>query len=587
MKSAYFLIVTLALAGAAGAQIPAKDARNGPYKSGRMHLEMPVYKTLPEWEARAAHLRKQILASAGLLPLPERTPLHPQVFGKLEREGYSVEKVLLETMPGYYLGGNLYRPAGKSGKFPGIASPHGHWDYGRLENTSVVSVPGRCINLARQGFVVFSYDMLGYDDTIQTPHDFGGQREDLWSFNALGLQLWNSMRAIDFLQSLPEVDAERIAVTGASGGGTQTFLVSAVDPRVKFAAPVNMISAIMQGGTCESAPGLRLGTFNVEIGALMAPRPLLMVSASGDWTRNTPKDEFPAIQSIYKLYGKPELVETVQIDSPHNYNQQSREAVYTFLNRFVLGPKDHALVTEQRFRVEKLQDLLALSNRKLPDNALDYDGLVAQWISAAKRQNDLTAAPSFRERLRVALAAEWPSQVLSEKDGHRIVLGRAGKGDRVPGFWSPGKGAAALAVHPDGSEAARATPEAVEWMRSGRPLLAIDAYQTGLAAAPREAPGRQHLIFNKSDPANRVQDILTALKFLSELGGGPVTLIGFGDAGIWSVFAAAVAEEPVKVKVNLTSFHGEDDDFIQRFFVPGIQRAGGLKAALSLAKATH
>ena len=211
-------------------------------------------------------------------------------------------------------------------------------------------------------------------------------------------------------------------------------------------------------------------------------------------------------------------------------------------------------------------------------NVHRYYFLRAQWISAAKKQNDLSAAESLRERLKLALAAEWPSQVLSEKAGHRIVLGRAGKGDRVPGFWSPGKGAGALVVHPEGSEAGRATAEAVEWMRSGRPLLAIDAYQTGRAVEPREALGKQHLIFNKSDAANRVQDILTGLKFLSGSGAGPVTLIGYGDAGVWCVFAAAVAESPVEVKVDLASFHGDDSDFIQRFFVPAIQRAGGLQA---------
>ena len=371
-------VIPIALAAGAAAQIPAHDARNGALPDTRTHLQMPVYSTLPEWEARAAQLRKQILAAAGLMPLPERTPLHPQVFGRVERQGYSVEKVLLETMPGFYLGGNLYRPLGKSGKFPGIASPHGHWDYGRLENTALVSVPGRCINLARQGYVVFSYDMVGYDDTIQTPHDFGGQREDLWSFGALGLQLWDSMRAIDFLQSLPDVDSERIAVTGASGGGTQTFLVSAVDPRVKFAAPVNMISAIMQGGACESAPGLRLGTFNVEIGALMAPRPLLMISASGDWTHNTPKEEFPAIQSIYKLYGKPELVESVEIDSPHNYNKDSREVMYRFFARYVQGEKDPNVVeknflqwknsrTSSRSTIESSQRMRSITTLSSPN----------------------------------------------------------------------------------------------------------------------------------------------------------------------------------------------------------------------------
>jgi hypothetical protein len=578
------VLINALLAAGALAQIPAHDARNGSLPSGKTHFEMPVYKTLADWEARASHLRKQILSAAGLMPLPERTPLHPQIFGRLERQGYSVEKVLLETMPGFYLGGNLYRPLGKAGNFPGVASPHGHWDYGRLENTPTVSVPGRCINLARQGYVVFTYDMVGYDDTIQTPHEFGGPREDLWSFNPLGIQLWNSMRVIDFLQSLPDVDGERIAVTGASGGGTQTFLISAVDSRVKFAAPVNMISAIMQGGVCESAPGLRLGTFNVEIGALMAPRPLLMVSASGDWTKNTPHDEFPAIQSVYKLYGKPELVESAQVDAPHNYNRQSREIVYSFFARHVLGEKDPSRFAEKNFRVEKPQDLLALLNRKLPDNAVTYDGLVEQWIRAAKRQNDLSDRDSLRERLTLALAAEWPSQVLSEKDGERIVLGRAGKGDRVPAIWTTGSGPAIMIVHPEGAEAARKTPEAQAWIREGRSLLTIDAYQTGRAVEPREAADKQHLIFNKSDAANRVQDILTGLKFLSHEN-QPVILVGYGDAAIWCVFAGAVAPSPVKVRADLTSFRGDDSDFIQRFFVPAIQRAGGLQAAVLLTNA--
>src|SRR5262249_12301793 len=152
----------------------------------------------------------------------------------------------------------------------------------------------------------------------------------------------------------------------------------------KVAAPVNMISAIMQGGPCESAPGLRLGTFNVEIGALMAPRPLLMVSASGDWTRNTPKDEYPAIRAIYALYDKADLVESVQIDAPHNYNQQSREAVYRFFGKNILHDPDPTRFAEKRFQVEKLQDMLALHNRKLPENALNYDQLVDHWIAAAK-----------------------------------------------------------------------------------------------------------------------------------------------------------------------------------------------------------
>ena len=115
------------------------------------------YASSGEWQSRAAYLREHILASAGLVPMPERTPLRPSVFDEVKHADYSVSKAYFEALPGFFVTGNLYRPVG-DGPFPAILSPHGHWTYGRLENTPIVSVPGRAINLARQGFVVFTYD---------------------------------------------------------------------------------------------------------------------------------------------------------------------------------------------------------------------------------------------------------------------------------------------------------------------------------------------------------------------------------------------------------------------------------------------
>src|SRR5205085_10622604 len=204
----------LFLTSALFAQVPSQDSRNTNIPNTDTHFTMPVYKTRAQWEARAAKLRKQILFAAGLEPMPERNPLTPQIFGRIENNDYSIEKVLLQTLPGYYLGGNLYRPLGKSGKFPAVLTPHGHWTYGRLEHTELASIPARSINLARQGYVVFAYDMVGYNDTTQTPHAFGNPREQLWSFGPLGLQLWNSIRSLDFLHSLPDVDGDKIAMTG-------------------------------------------------------------------------------------------------------------------------------------------------------------------------------------------------------------------------------------------------------------------------------------------------------------------------------------------------------------------------------------
>jgi hypothetical protein len=565
--------------------IPANDARNTNIPNTDTHFSPPVYKTLAQWEARRAYLRKQILSAAGLLPLPVRNDLHAQIFGRIENRDYSIEKVLIETLPGYYLGGNLYRPLkpAPAGGFPAVVSPHGHWNYGRLEHTTLASIPARAINLARQGYVVFAYDQVGYNDTIQTPHEFGGAREDLWGFGPLGVQLWNGIRAVDFVESLPEVNREKIGATGASGGATQTFLLAAVDDRIKFSAPANMISAIMQGGAmCENAPNLRVDTFNVEIGAMMAPRPMLMVSATGDWTKNTPTEEFPAMRAIYALYDKAANVETLHLDAPHNYNQQNREAMYRFFGKHVLDETDAAKFKEKSIRVEKLQDMLALHNRTLPANALTLDGLDAEWVRMAKAQAAALAQDrnALREMLSYSLLAEWPAEVLSQVEGERILLGRPGKADRVPGIWLKGKGQAALVVSPDGAAAARKSPEVARLVAAGRPVLMIDAFQTGSAVAPRDRSGKFFTAFNKTDDANRVQDILTALAWIKT----PNTeLVGTGKAGVWCLFAAAVAGQPVQLKADLSGFNGTDRDFLDRFSVPGIQRAGGLQAARILA----
>jgi dienelactone hydrolase len=553
------------------AQIPQVDSRNTNVPNTDTHFAMPAYRTLAEWEAHKQKLRAQILFAAGLTPMPEKNPLHPVVFGRIERSGYSIEKVYLETLPGYYLGGNLYRPLGRAGKFPGVLAPHGHWDYGRLEHQPLISVPLRCINLARQGYVVFSYDMVGYNDTIQTPHDFGGPREQLWGFGPLGLQLWNSIRALDFLESLADVDPQRLAVTGESGGGTQTFLLAAVDDRVKYDAPVNMISGIMQGGgQCENAPGLRLDTFNVEIGAMMAPRPMLMIAATGDWTKNTPREEYPSVRSIYELYDRAANLEMVQIDAPHNYNQASREAMYSFFGKRILG-ESKEVKEAAGIHVEKLQDMLVWHDRPLPANALTYDQLLEQWIAAAKKQNEATHDPAvLRDRLNLALGTEWPEQVLSERAGDRIVLSRQGKGDRLSGIWIGSGVPSVVVVDPNGAEAARKS--------AGNSALLLTVFQTGDALAPRDRSKPYFLTFNRSDDANRVQDILTALAYLKQQGAQDLRIAASGKAAIWAHFAAAMAPFRVVLDAKIDGFEGQDQDFLDQFFVPGIQRAGGVLA---------
>ncbi len=571
-------------------QALAQDRRNTNIPNTDTHFVMPDYATLPQWEGRREQLRKQILSAAGLLPLPEKTPLNPQVFGRIERKEYSIERVLLETLPGYFLAGNLYRPLGRPGKHPAVLTPHGHWTYGRLEHTPEFSGPLLGINLARQGYVAFAYDMVGWNDTVQTPHAIGGPREQQWSIGPHGFQLWNSIRAVDFVESLEDVDGSRIAVTGASGGGTQTFLLAAVDGRIGAAAPVNMVSAIMQGGCpCENAPGLRVGAFNVEVASLFAPKPLLLVAATGDWTRHVPKEEYPAIRRIYGLHGNADRVETIQFEADHNYHRGSREAVYRFFGKHFLGESDASKLAERDAHVEKLQDMLALHNRRLPGSAATYDGLFEHWRTASRRQIEaITDLGRLRELLAASLGTEWPEQVTSERDGERVVLSRPGKGDRVPALWIPGEGPAALVVHEEGAEAARKTWDVRRLVTAKRAVLAIDAFQTGAAVEPRDRSHEFFLTFNRSDDANRVQDILTALAYLRSRRLGKIELFGLGKAAVWSLFAAAVApQHDLKLVADFKDFAGSDEDFAARFFVPGIQRAGGMKTALLLTDAVR
>jgi dienelactone hydrolase len=565
------------------AQPPAQDVRNTRTPDTDTHFALRTYATRAEWEKRKAQLRKQILSAAGMFPMPERTPLHPLVFGRTENRDCTIEKVLLETMPGYYLGGNLYRPLHDTGKHPAVLNPHGHWTYGRLENEPLDSGPSFGISLARQGYVVFAWDMVGYNDTLQTPHAFGGAVEELWSFGPFGLQMWNAMRALDFVASLDDVDAARIAMAGASGGGTQTMMLAAVDDRLQFAAPVNMVSAIMQGGdVCENAPGLRIGTNNVEVASMFAPKPMLLVSATGDWTRNTPKEEFPAIRAIYDLYDQGRNVETMQLDAPHNFNQPNREAVYRFFGQRILGEAAGKKFAENGPHLEMLQNMLALQGRSLPANALSYAQIFEQWKRMAEAQRGSASAGTLRDALRLALAAEWPEKVESRREGEGIVLSRAGAGDRVPGVWFEGKGAPAFIVDPGGAAAARLTPAFREIRAAGRPVLLIDAFQTGTAVAPRNREVRNFLTFNASDDQCRVQDILTGLAYLHLGHADGIELIGIGKAGIWAQFAAAVAPVGVKLRLVGTVFGGSDEDFMRDFAVPGIQRAGGWKVAQGL-----
>ncbi len=553
MKSLAILLMTLF----AGAALPAASrtplaaqaaAPQTVYRTLDDRFDPPQFTSAQEWNVRRAYLREHVLASAGLLPMPEKTPLHPEIFGEIKKADYTVAKVYFESLPGFFVTGNLYRPIG-DGPFPAVLSPHGHWAYGRLENTSLNSGPGRAINLARQGFVVFTYDMVGYNDSQQVPHTFSGPREYLWGLSLSGLQLWDSIRALDFLETLPYVRRDAIAMTGESGGGTQTFLASAVDDRIAVSVPVNMISLHMQGGClCENPPGLRLDTTNVEIAATIAPRPLLMISATGDWTAETLEKEYPAVRAIYKLFDAEDRVQAVRITADHNYNKDSREAMYGWMARWLQQKPAGVRVAERSFTPESIPNLLVFHGRALPPNAVDVAHLTDNWIAAAKQQLSSGDPKVFQAALRHSLGFA----------GESAAALAAPPSVKGPGY--------VLVDKPD-PDLERALSKA------GVKVAAIAFTKFDADAA---AKVHHFDTYNRTEASQRVADIVAAVR--AHPG---AAVVAEGDAALAAILAAAIVPIPLAV-LDVAFDTSSDAAFVEHLYIPGLRRAGDLQTAAAM-----
>jgi dienelactone hydrolase len=331
------------------------------------------------WEDRADMIREGIIEGMQLDKMPDISGNFNVVINNTrEMDGYIVENIAIESFPGFYITGNLYRPTVKQEKYAAILSPHGHLSNKRFTHY----MQKRGAVLARMGAIVFAYDMVGYGESTQVNH-----RMPI----ALLLQTYNSRRVLDYLLSRPDVDPNRIGMTGGSGGGTQTFVLTAIDDRITASAPVVQVSAHFFGGcVCESGMPIHKSedhqTNNVEIAALCAPRPLLLVSNGNDWTRNTPRVEYPYIQSVYALYDAEHKAEHVHLPGEkHDYGYSKRVAAYNFFSHHLnlssgRVPYDNGY--KEDFVEILLQDYLKVWNEEnlRPDNLLEGDEAVMNYL---------------------------------------------------------------------------------------------------------------------------------------------------------------------------------------------------------------
>jgi hypothetical protein len=652
-------------------KLPA-DARLSPPKDLDGYFPFAVPKSKEEWAKRAEQVRRQMLVSQGLWPMPTKTPLNPVIHGKIDQGDYTIEKVYFESFPGFFVSGSLFKPKKIDGKVPGLLHPHGHWANGRFHDKGLDAVKqeikigaekyeeggrnplqARAVGAARLGCIVFLYDMIGYADCQQLSfdlvHRFGKQRPDMndpHSFgffsplaeshlqSVMGLQTWNSIRALDFLLTLPEVDPQRIGISGASGGGTQSFMLAAVDDRVSLAFPAVMVSTAMQGGcTCENACVLRVDTGNIEFAALFAPKPLGLTAAD-DWTKEMRSKGFPELKAHYTLMGAPDNVFLLdRTDFGHNYNLVSRLAYYEWLNKhFKLG-HESPIVEQDYPRLDADKLTVWDAEHPKPAGGDDFERKLAKyWHDDAQKQlaavapKDAASLKKWREvagggidailgrRLAGKDEIEWVNLKESPQGDSVRFLGtlkNKARGEEVPVLfflpknwdrqvviWLSEQGKGGL-VNEDGSP----TAEVQKLLDAGVSVCGVDLLfqgeslesgtpvtKTRKVANSREFAGYtfgyNHTLF-----AQRVHDVLSVVGYIKHddaHSAEQIHLIALDGTGPIAAAALAKCEGAIaKAAIDTHGFRFAGvSDYLDVNFLAGGAKYGDLPGILALAAPT-
>ncbi len=584
----------------------------------------PKITSAAAWRERAQEIRDQALTSCGLLPMPPKTPLNPKITGRIDRDGYSVEKVSFESMPGVYVAGNLYRPRGQgAGPFAATINPHGHAEEGRVADTKDFSAPARCISQARHGIIAFTYDMVGYVDTAQfnatlaashpgrrpnyDPHSatFGQPTNLYWNITLMGLQTWNTVRALDFLESLPDVDRKRLGSTGESGGGTQTFMLGAIDDRLAIQAPIVMVSHSMQGGCrCENAPGLRIRYSNMEVAASAAPRPQFLVAATGDWTKTTDTIEGPSIEWIYQLAGAGDRFGWKIFEAPHNYNLRTREAVYGFLGQTLRPDAFPNGWQEAPYTKEPDASLLVFPNHTYPAGA-KTEGEALHYLIQNAEQNRAALMKPEGAGLRTRLLATTlqiraedidpagfmeTSTASNAKLGFQLTRHETADGVRVA-LYQPAKAKRRpmlIVAEADGradGDAAQPDKQLAALLDRGHPVAVLESisrYPGRVAGtkAPQDLPEyfTTFTCYNRTLAQVAVRDVVRASGFVKQALKRPdVVASGSGSGALWVSMASPwlgdIALNPAGLPLDVV---GAESVRIPAAFVPGIGRLGGV-----------
>jgi dienelactone hydrolase len=373
------------------------------------HYKVPrtVPRSLEDWDQQRRFLRGAIFDALGQGLHPEPCDLKPEILGAVERHDYRLERLIFQSRPAVWVTANAYVPAQAAvEKVPAVLSVHGHWRYGRID-----PVPqARALGLVKLGYFVLAVDTFGGGeralDPLEPEYHGGLLGATTWpiGYPLLALELYDNLRAVDYLLTRSEVDPARLAVTGASGGGNQSMYVGAWDERIRVVVPVCSVGnyrAYLGTACCvgEVLPGALSFCEEGEILALIAPRPLLVISASQDARQFSPVEAAKSVgwaREIYRLHGAEERIGHAVVDAPHGYDRRMRELMYAWLHRWLKGGDAAVTVPEPEFSLEELKTLRCFPDGKRPPYFFtQLDWVAHKWRGAYQQVREPDHLPQW------------------------------------------------------------------------------------------------------------------------------------------------------------------------------------------------
>lgn len=570
--------------------------------------------TMDQWQHRRAELKAALTAAWGGFP---ETPceLDPRKLGELQRDGYRIEKIIFQTRPDVWMTANAYVPD-KPGRLPAILNVHGHWTGAKQDPV----VQSRCIGAAKLGFFVLCVDAFGAGER-GIEKNLGEYHGEMVGAMLLpiglplsGLQVYENMRAVDYLRTRPEVDPNHIGITGASGGGNQTMYAGAMDERFRCVVPtcsVGNYQAYLNAACCmcEVVPGALTFTEEGDVLGLAANRGLMITSATRDgiqFSVDEARKSFARVQAITSLY-KDAIVRHTIIDSEHNYNRPMREAMYGWMSMHLKGQGDGSPIAEPEIQTEDPEELRCFPGESRPD---DYMTIPRFALAEARRLIDDVDLPETSgqwnsERQRQLTSLEMVLGESPEPTPLKISAKKSDNGatetvsfDSEPGITlffnrkaTPRAERLAILLDPDAGAIGAASSELASKLRdAGWMVVTPELRATGelavqkdsLRRAPDHHSAEWSLWIGRPLLGQWTWDVRRTLDAINEHDGAlpkHVTIIGNRTAGLVALCAGALDERIGRVvTINSLASYASDTPYIgQRLglMAPGILKDVG------------